>query len=325
MQRCIAMFRTGTLSRILFVALFLLFLLRASAQGDTTSLTRPDAGPLRLSVDEVVLTFNATDASGLPVDDLKAAEIRIRDNGVAPRRVIAFDKLVNRPIRVGFLLDTSESMQRALPANQVIAKKFVERFFRQRSDTALVAGFGSALDVVQPWTGNSTLLVRGIEGAQEERHSPGGTSLFGAVFRACAYLFDKVDPTATGNFILLFSDGEDNAGLTSLEEAARACQRSNTEIFAFLPASAQDHAATGPKALRELAAKTGGRVFLGDDPEDAVGKDLKEIESEMRNQYRLVYNPADFKHDGAFHEIELQPPDRVRRIEVRSGYFAPKQ
>jgi len=66
-------------------------------------------------------------------------------------------------------------------------------------------------------------------------------------------------------------------------------------------------------------------VFLRDDREDAVGKDLKEIESEMRNQYRLVYNPADFKHDGAFHEIELQPPDRVRRIEVRSGYFAPRQ
>ena len=45
---------------------------------------------------------------------------------------------------------------------------------------------------------------------------------------------------------------------------------------------------------------------------------------EMRNQYRLVYNPAELKHDGAFHEIELQPPDRVSRVAVRSGYFAPR-
>ena len=38
----------------------------------------------------------------------------------------------------------------------------------------------------------------------------GGTALYNAVFQACFYSFDNVDPTATGNFILLFSDGEDN-------------------------------------------------------------------------------------------------------------------
>jgi Ca-activated chloride channel family protein len=323
MWRCSA--RLRAFSRILAAALLCLFVVGASAQRDATSLAGPDAQPLRLSVDEVVLTFNATDTNGLPVDDLKAAEIRIRDNGVAPRRIVAFDELMNRPVRAGILLDTSESMQQALPENRAIATNFVERLFRQRSDVGLVAGFGFALDLVQPWTGNSNLLVRGIDGAREKRHSPGGTSLFGAVFRACAYSFNKFDPTATGNFILLFSDGEDNAGLTSLEEAAHACQRSNTEVFAFLPASRQAHASTGPKAVRELVAKTGGRVFKADDSEDAIWRDLKEIESEMRNQYRLVYNPADFKHDGAFHEIELQPPDRVHRIEVRSGYFAPRQ
>jgi VWFA-related protein len=319
------MFRADTLSRILCVALFSVAFMAACAQSDTSSLVHPDAQPLRLSVDEVVLTFNATDANGLPLDDLKVAEIRIRDNGVAPRRIVAFDELMNRPIRAGILLDTSESMQQALPVNRAIAKNFIERLFRPKSDAALVGGFGFALDLMQSWTGDSGLLVRGIDGVEEERHSPGGTSLFGAVFRTCAYSFNKVDPTATGNFILLFSDGEDNAGLTSLEEAARACQRSNTEVFAFLPRSAQNRASTGPKALRELVGKTGGRVFTADDSEDAVWKDLKQIESEMRNQYRVVYNPADFKHDGAFHELELQPPDRVRRIEVRWGYFAPRQ
>jgi hypothetical protein len=75
--------RVGALNRILTAALFCLFVVGASAQSDTSSAVRPQAQPLRLSVDEVVLTFNPTDAKGLPVDDLKAAEIRIRDNGVA--------------------------------------------------------------------------------------------------------------------------------------------------------------------------------------------------------------------------------------------------
>jgi hypothetical protein len=43
----------------------------------------------------------------------------------------------------------------------------------------------------------------------------------------------------------------------------------------------------------------------------------------MRNQYRIAYKPAELKHDGAFHEIELVGPDRVKSITVRSGYYAP--
>ena len=108
-----------------------------------------------------------------------------------------------------------------------------------------------------------------------------------------------------------------------LEEAARACERTNTAVFAFLSTASPDRDSSGPKALRELAEKTGGRLFHADDSDDSIWTDLQEIESEMRNQYRLVYNPAELKHDGSFHEIELQPPDRVSRVAVRSGYFAP--
>jgi len=278
---------------------------------------------LRLPVDEVVLTFNAEDATGMPIDGLKATEIQVWDNGVVPRRIVAFDELQNRPLRAGILLDTSESMQSALPGNKTIAAEFVGHLFRQKSDEAFVAEFGYASDLIQPWTADVSRLLRGVEGARESAKAPEGTALFNAVFRACSSSFDKVDPSATGNFILLFSDGEDNAGQTPPDEAARACQRSNTQVFAFIPASAQEHPSTGPKALRELAAKTGGRVFLADDGEDAIWSDLKTIESEMRNQYRLVYKPAEFKQDGAFHQIVLQPPDRVSRVRVRSGYFAP--
>lgn len=77
--------------------------------------------------------------------------------------------------------------------------------------------------------------------------------------------------------------------------------------------------------MRELAAKTGGQVFLASDSDEVIWKDLKTIELKMRNQYRIVYSPVNSRHDGAFHEITLQPPDRVSRVEVRSGYFAPTQ
>jgi VWFA-related protein len=294
-----------------------------SAQISSKPQDPSDPYTLRLAVDEVVLTFSAEDVKGLPINDLKANEIRLWDNGAAPRRIVAFDQLVNRPIRAGILLDTSASMREVLAVNKSIAEKFVQRLFRHDSDLAFVSDFGYDSELIQPWTGNTTLLLQGIEVARGKMNLPGGTALYNAVFRACFYSFDKVDPTATGNFILLFSDGEDNSGQTSMDEAARACQRSDTRVFAFLPLSAHDRVSTGPKALRELAAKTGGRVFLPDETDAAIWMDLRTIELEMRNQYRLVYNPASFTHDGAFHEIMLQPPDRVSGIEVRSGYFAP--
>lgn len=296
----------------------------ASAQEMQTPPTSAAGAPLLMNVDEVVFTFHATDARGATVKGLTAGDIRIRDNGVPPRRIVAFDEVQNRAIRVGILLDASESMQQTMEANKGIAKNFAERFLLMGTDEAFVSSFGYGSDVLRSWTRDPEQVVRGILSASE-KDAHGGTALFNTVFRACSYSFGHADPMATGNFILLFSDGEDNAGLTSLDEAARACQRSNTAVFVFLSTSSTKGDSTGPKALRELAAKTGGGVFRADDSERAIWNDLSDIESEMRNQYRVVYSPAVLKHDGAFHEIELQPPDRVNKIAVRSGYFAPQK
>ena len=292
--------------------------------------TKPDSDQpqsgytMRLSVDEVVLTFHATDSRGLPINDLKASEVRVVDNGAPPRRVISFESLVNRQIRAAVLLDTSESMQQGLATSKLVAEYFAENIFRQKSDQATVLDFGYASEFVQPWTDDQAALSRSIQNVRLGRMNPlPGTAIVDSVFRACFYGFNKVDSSATGNFILLLSDGEDNAGRTSLEEALRACQRSNTVIYAFLFPSNPDRPSTGPHSLRDLATQTGGRVFPADDTPDAILKDLRIIESEIRNQYRLIYNPANLLHNGAFRPVELKLPDRVNKVVVRAGYFAP--
>ncbi len=279
---------------------------------------------MRLSVDEVVLTFHATDSRDLPINDLKASEVRVVDDGAPPRRIISFESLVDRQIHAAILLDTSESMQQGLAISKLVAEHFAEHIFRQKSDQAMVLDFGYASEFVQPWTDDQATLSRSIQNVRLGRMNPlPGTAILDTVFRACSYGFNKIDSSATGNFILLLSDGEDNAGRTSLDEALRACQRSNTVIYAFLFPSNPDRLSTGPKTLRDLASQTGGRVFPADDAPDTIWTDLKIIEAEIRNQYRLVYNPATLVHNGAFRAIELQLPDRVDKVEVRSGYFAP--
>jgi VWFA-related protein len=300
--------------------------------GHTCAQTAPSADRsqsqygMRVAVDEVVLTFHAVDEQGLPVNDLKADEVRVFDNGSPPRRIVAFDSIVNRPIRAVILIDTSESMQQSLSISKRIAIRFAEHIFRQESDQAIVVDFAYTSNSSAQWTGNPSSLLQEIQNSRLGAMNPlPGTAIFNTIFRTCAYDFKNADPAATGNFILLISDAEDTTGITSPEEALRACQQSNTAIYAFRMPSTDAENSTGPKVLADLAGKTGGHVFPADETSDVIWNDLKVIESEMRNQYRLIYTPSNLKRDGAFHSIELLMPDRVDQVQVRSGYFAARQ
>ena len=279
---------------------------------------------VRLAVDEVVLTFRATDALGRPVLDLKREEIRIWDNGRAPRRILGFEALTDRALRGAILLDTSESMQPLVIRDQSIATQAVASIFREKSDQGLIGDFAFGSEIAQPWTAEQASLLRGIHSVRPGRmRTMPGTSLFDAIFRTCLGAMGKLDATATGNFLLLFTDGDDNASTTTADEALSACQRSNTAIYAFREPGPGDGDGTGPASLRQLAERSGGRVFDADESADAIRRDLEAVQTEMRNQYRLIFSPAALAHDGSFHTIALQPPDRVRRIDIRSGYYAP--
>jgi Ca-activated chloride channel family protein len=303
--------------------LLVLTLLAHRADAQTNPTTAQSTSPYRfsVSVDEVSLTFHAADAHGLPVNDLKLNELSLLDNGKPPRRILALDSLQNFPIRAGILMDTSQSMDGILPGNRAIATQYAQRLLRQQTDQAFVMDFGYISRTVQPWTSDPIALTNGIRKLTAGKANPlGGTALFDTIFRACFNEFGKIDHAASGNFILLFSDGEDNASHTSLQEAVDICQRSNTAIYAFRAEPKLDFS-PGPKALADLASETGGRLFFSDDSEAEIYTDLRAIEADLRNQYRLIYNPAELKHDASFRRIELRTPERVDSVKIRSGYY----
>jgi VWFA-related protein len=277
---------------------------------------------LKVAVDEVSLTFHAADAHGLPVNDLKLDELILLDNGKPPRRIIGFHPLQDLSLRAGILIDTSESMQENVSVNRAISIQFAQRLLRQQTDQAFVMDFGYLSRITQPWTSEPAALVAGIQQVVQGRENPlGGTAMFDTLFRACFNVFGNVDRAASGNFILLFSDGEDNASHTSLEEVVDICQHANTAIYAFRAEPAPNLFSGGPKSLADLAQQTGGRVFPSDDSDAGIDTDLRIIEADLRNQYRLIYNPEKLTHDGAFHRIELKTPERVESVSIRSGYY----
>jgi Ca-activated chloride channel family protein len=249
-----------------------------SQVSSSTTQSREPQYTYHANVAEVAITFHASDAQGLPVNDLKHGEVTVFDNGVPQTMILSFQVFQDHAIRAGIIFDTSKSIENSLVQNRAIATLF--------------AGKENPL---------------------------GGTALFDTVFQACYSEFGKAGK-ASGKFILLFTDGEDNASHTDLKDVVDMCQQSNTAIYAFRPEAGLGFS-DGPRTLLELTAKTGGCVFHADDSEPEIDKDLGIIEGNLRNQYLLSYHPLALKHDGSFHHIELRGPERVDKIGVRSGYY----
>jgi Ca-activated chloride channel family protein len=295
------------------------------AAGQSSAVGISNDPPYRLSVavNEVVLNFRALDGNGLAIDDLTVEELELLDNGKPPRRIVAFDRLRNSPLRLGILMDASDSMQASLAESRAIAIRSTQAMLRQPLDQGFVMEFGRQSRLVQAWTGDPALMKAGVlRVVPAGSNPPGGTAIFDTILGACLYEFGRGDPEH-GRAILLFSDGEDNASYTSLEEAVARCQSSDTAIYVFHIRNMSGRASTGPGNLATLAAKTGGRVFRNEESEGDIDADLRIVESDLRDRYRVVYQPAELKHDGSFHPVRLVGPDRVKRATFRSGYYAP--
>jgi Ca-activated chloride channel homolog len=276
-------------------------------------------------VDEVSLTFHAADTQGLPVTDLNLNDLTIYDNYKAPGKILVFENLGETPTKAGILLDTSGSMATWIARDRTIASQYVQRLLRPQTDYAFIEEFGSVSRMVQQWTGDVHALSNGISEAAPGSANPlGGTALFDTIFSACLYQFGKSERPASGNFILLFTDGEDNASHVDLRSAVNMCQAADTAIYAFRPRLAESNS-PGPKNLSQLSSETGGRTFRLDSTEAETETDLKIIDSDLRNRYWLVYRPVELKHDGSFHTIYVGGSDSARdlTIDVRSGYYAP--
>src|SRR5882724_1456699 len=180
---------------------------RTDAQTSIAEQQSAQSYGLRVSVDEVILTFHAADAQGLAINDLKLDELTLSDNGKPPRKILAFQSLQDLPLRAGILIDTSDSMAQDLTSDAVISTKYTQRLLHRPTDQAFILKFGALSEITQPWTSDTNALAAGIRRfAATRTNQIRGTALLNAIYQACLNQFGHIDHPGTGNFILLFSE-----------------------------------------------------------------------------------------------------------------------
>ena len=274
---------------------------------------------LRAVVNEVNLIFTVVDKHGHFVRNLNESDFSLLDNRQRPAQVFSFTQQTELPLRVGLLIDASNSIRSRFHFEQDAATAFLLDILRPQVDKAFVMGFDVTPQLEQDYTNNGDLLATGIH----KLEPGGGTALYDAVYSACR---DKLLPLhetiEIRKAIILVSDGDDNQSHTDLDDAVKMCQRANTLVYAISTNNGPTRD-RGDDVLKAMADATGGRAFYPPRMEE-VSNAFHAIQEELRSQYSLVYKPANFKNDGSFRPIYLIAVDRHYKVRVQKGYFAPK-
>lgn len=273
-------------------------------------------------VDEVSVIFTVTDKRGRFVKDLKKTDFTILDNDKPPLAVSGFRAETDLPLRVGLLVDASNSVRDRFTFEQEAAIEFLNQIIRPKSDRAFVIGFDTTAEVTQDFTDDTEKLSRGVRSLR----AGGGTAMFDALYYACRDKLLKADQpgTAVRRAIILLSDGEDNQSRVTREEAIEMAQRAEVIVYA-ISTNVSGIKLRGDKVLERMADATGGRAFFPFKIQD-VANAFSEIQDELRSQYALAYRPSDLRPDGRYHSIDIVAANHKNlKVRARKGYYAPKQ
>lgn len=271
-------------------------------------------------VEEVNVVFTVTDKRGRFIKDLKREDFQVLDDKRPAEAIRNFAAETNLPLRVGLLIDASNSIRSQFKFEQEAAIEFLNQIIRPKVDRALVVGFDSTVEIEQDFTNETELLSRGVR----QLRPGGGTAMFDAIYKVCRdRLMNTKDTETVRRAIILLSDGEDNQSRVTREEAIEMAQRAGVIIYTISTSLSPDKG-KGDKVLERVSGATGGRAFFPFKIQD-VANAFSDIQDELRSQYVLAYKPADFLADGRYRTIDIRTPNRKLKVRARQGYYAPRQ
>ena len=283
--------------------------------------TLPQNETINVRVNEVNVVFTVSDRHGRLITDLKKNDFKILDDGRPVTSIPSFHRQTNLPLRVGLLVDASNSVRDRFKFEQESAIEFLNQTIRPRSDKAFVIGFDVTPEVTQDFTDDTGALSRGVRMLRPG----GGTAMYDAIYFACRDKLAKEARTGPMRYALIvLSDGDDNQSHVTRDEAIEMAQRAEVIIYT-ISTNITGSKGNGDKILKYISETTGGRAFFPFQITD-VANAFGEIQEELRSQYDLSYHPTGFSSDGRFHTIQILALNHKHlKVRARRGYYAPSR
>jgi VWFA-related protein len=289
-------------------------------------------------VNLVDVLFTVLNRRNKLVPDLQKEDFQIFDEKF-PQEIRYFSKQTDLPLRIGMLVDTSNSIRDRIKFEQDASINFLFSVLRRGRDEAFVMTFDDEPQVVQAFTSDAGLLRDQIM----QTRAGGGTAIYDAIYEACQSQLSHPprppgdQPDVVRRVMILISDGDDNLSTHTRGEAIEMAQRTSVVIYTISTstqwiqlsqtdpdklASRKTHLTEGDKILQDLADQTGGRAFFPYHVDD-LDQSFQDIGDELRNQYSIAYMPTNYVLDGRYHRIRIEVPEhKGYQVRARRGYFA---
>jgi Ca-activated chloride channel homolog len=286
---------------------------------------------VRIDANEIKLHVRVVDRNNRPVNDIKAEEFRVFENG-QPQTITSLTT-EEVPISYGLVVDNSGSLRSQI--NQVIeAGKTIVDSNKPGDETFVVRFVGSdQIELKQDFTADK----QAVKDALEDMYVEGGqTAVMDAVYvsaeRAGEHRKGNPAEDKRRRALIVVTDGEDRNSHYKQDQLFESLKENDVQIYVigfvnelekergFISKSKRDKAVA---LLDRLAKETGGRAFyptsLTELPQIA-----EEITKDLRTQYVVSYRPSVPARAGEFRQVRVavaDAPGRDKRIAItRSGY-----
>lgn len=275
----------------------------------------------RSAVDEVAMFFAATD-HGKSATNLTVKDIQVRDDNHPPHAIVDFRNESQLPLRLGLVIDTSNSVLDRFSFEQAAATKFLQAVATDQKDLSFVIGVSSSVLLVQDFTGDQAHISHAIN----ELAPGGGTALWNAVEFAANKLASHKEAQAVARAIVVISDGQDNSSDVSLKEAIAAAQQAEVAVYTVSTRDSTNEEAgalLGEHALRALSELTGGAAFAPGSIHRFKGS-LGDLQQVIRGRYLISYQPSAFQRDGKYRAVNITAAKdgHILKVYARKGYYA---
>jgi Ca-activated chloride channel family protein len=296
--------------------------------------------PIQVTTGLVHLVATVTDRRHNFITNLDKSDFKVLEDGV-PQEIRYFGRETDLPLRIGLLLDTSNSIRPRLAFEQDAAIDFLSSVIRRHKDMAFLMTFDNEPEVIQDFTGDVGLLTSAIR----KQRAGGGTALHDAIFKAADKLSNPPLAPAPNpevrRVLVVISDGEDNLSDHALSDAIEAAIHAEASIYAISTntewiststvagekrarpseLSHKNHLGPGDKVLEKFADQSGGRVFFPYRVDD-LAQSFVDIGSELRSQYFIAYSPAIPPVTPKYRRIDVETDRKGLIVRSRKGYYA---
>jgi len=310
---------------------------------------------IKATVELVNVPFTALNKRGLPVIDLNKEDFQVFEDGVE-QTITHFERETSTPLRIGMIVDTSNSARPKLQYEKESASEFVFVALRNggTKNQAFLQTFDATSSIVQDFTNDPEALNEKIQ----DLKPGGGKALYDAIYSACRDKMRKSGPPEEMRRILVvLSDGLDVQSQHTLDQTISMARMTETMIYT-VGTAAYGYTNTGDKLLEDLSEQTGGyasfplRETPGSDLESGylshgqIGETsqnkglgvetgkfsaerlmhladaLQAIGRNLDEQYLISYRPMRDALDGTYRTIKVVTPRRGVSLRWKPGYFA---